>query len=168
MKLTSRTTLWFCLLGLACLVLLSCQLTQTVLESPSPTPPPTNTPLPPPTEAPTQPPPPTETPLPPPTETATTIPSPTVPPPPTEIPPTDTPALSQVTVKNNLGRTLDISIASPGNKTFSVRSHAEYSFEIAPGTYTYRAEAQGFYPETGTITFPPGPFTWTWGKESNP
>ena len=168
MKSTSRIAVWFCLIGLVSLVLLSCQLTQAALESASPTPPPTNTPVPPPTEAPTQPPLPTDTPLPPPTEAPTAIPSPTVPPPPTEIPATDTPAISQVTVVNNLGRTLQISIASPGNKTFSIRSHSEYSFEIAPGTYTYRAEAQGFVPETGTITFPPGPFTWTWGKAANP
>ena len=165
MKSIPRTVIWFCLIGLVCLTLLSCQLTQAVLEQASPTPPPTNTPLP--TETPTQPPTPTDTPLPLPTETPTTIPSPTVPPPPTQVPPTDTPAMSLVTVVNNLGTTLTISIAKPANKTFSVSAHSTYSFEILPGTYTYRAEAKGFYPETGTVTFTPGQFTWPWGK-TNP
>jgi hypothetical protein len=166
MKPNARLAVWFCLIGLACLTLLSCQLTQAVLEPATPTPPPTNTPLPPPTEAPTQPPPPTDTPLPLPTETATTIPSPTLPPPPTEVPATDTPSMSQVTVVNNLGKALTISLAAPANKTFTVRPRSSYSFEIPPGTYTYRAEAQGFYPETGLQTFPPGPYNWIWGKES--
>jgi hypothetical protein len=164
MKTTSRFTVWFCLIGLACLTLLSCQLTQAVLAEPTPTPLPTQPP--PPTEAPTQPPPPTEAPtLPPPTEAPTVIPSPTLPPPPTEVPPTDTPSISEVTVVNNLSRALTISLAAPANKTFTVKAHSSYTFEVPPGTYTYKAEAVGFYPETGTQTFPPGPFTWTWGKE---
>lgn len=165
MKSTSRTALWFCMIGLACLALLSCQLSQTVVEPASPTPPPTNTPLPPPTETPTQPPPtPTDTPLPPPTETATTVPSPTVPPPPTQVPPTDTPSLSLVTVVNNLNTTINISLSGPANKTFSVRAHSSYDFETPPGTYLYKLEAHNFYPQTGNVTFNPGPFTWTWGK----
>lgn len=164
MKSTSRLTVWFCLIVLVSLTLLSCQLTQAILEEPTPTPPPTQPPSP--TEAPTQPPPPTETPLPPPTEAPTAIPSPTLPPPPTAVPPTDTPGMSQVTVVNNLGMPLTISLAKPANKTFTVNARSTYTFEIPPGTYTYRAEAKGFYPETGLQTFPPGPFTWTWGKEN--
>ena len=170
MRSTPATVVWFCLIGLACLVLLSCQFTQVLVEQPSPTPPPTDTPLPPPTDTPTLPPTSTltATPLPPPTETATAIPSPTVPPPPTEIPPTDTPSLSLVTVKNNLGKTLTITLAGPSSKKFSVNARSSFSFEIPPGVYTFRAEAQGFLPETGTQEFPPGPFTWTWGKEASP
>jgi hypothetical protein len=167
MRSTPRTAIWFCLIGLACLVLLSCQLTQSVVEQPSPTPPPTDTPLPSPTDTPTQPPTPTDTPLPPPTETATTIPSPTLPPPPTEIPPTDTPSITLLTVENNLGQKLEISLAGPENRTFSVRARSTFTIEIQPGVYTYQMEAQGFYPETGTLELPPGPFTWTWGK-ANP
>jgi hypothetical protein len=164
MKINSRKALWFLLIGLACLTLLSCQLTQTVLEQASPTPPPTDTPLPPPTETLTLPPPPTDTPPPPPTEAPTIVPSPTLPPTPTEIPPTDTPSLSIVTVVNNLGVTINISISGPANKTFSVRAHSTYTFETPPGRYAFRLEAQNFYPESGYVEFTPGPFTWTWGK----
>jgi hypothetical protein len=100
-----------------------------------------------------------------PTATATTIPSPTLPPSPTVIFSTDTPSLSEVTVKNNLGRTLKISLNGPAQKTFSVNAHSSFSFETPPGVYSYQAEAQGFFPETGTVEFTAGPFTWTWGKE---
>lgn len=165
MKSTSRLAVWSCLIGLACLTLLSCQLTQSVLEEPTATPLPTNTPLPPPTEAPTLPPP-TDTPLPPPTEAPTTIPSPTLPPAPTEVPPTDTPGMAVVTWYNNLGRTLEVSIVGPASKTFSIRSKGSFVTEIPPGTYTYRADATGFYPVTGTVTFVPGPQPYTFGKAS--
>jgi hypothetical protein len=70
-------------------------------------------------------------------------------------------------VENNLGQKLEISLAGPTNRTFSVRARSTFSIEIQPGVYTYRVEAQGFFPETGTQEFPPGPFTWTWGK-ANP
>jgi cytoskeletal protein RodZ len=132
MKSISRSTVWFCLIGLVCLTLMSCQLMQAIVEEPTPTPPPTQPP--PPTEAPTQPLPPTETPLPLPTEAPTAIPSPTLPPPPTAVPPTDTPASSQVTVVNNLSKPLTISIAKPANITFTVNARSTYTFEIAPGT----------------------------------
>jgi hypothetical protein len=87
-----------------------------------------------------------------------------VPPPPTEIPASPTPALSLVTVVNNLSATINISLSGPANKTFSVRSNSTYYFETPPGEYTYKLEALNFYPQTGTVTFTPGEFTWTWGK----
>ena len=164
MRSTHRTAVWFYLIGLTCLALLSCQITQTVLEQASPTPPPTNTPQPSPTDTPTQPPTPTDTPLPAPTETATTIPSPTLPPPPTEIPSTDTPAMAQVELVNNLNAKINISLSGPANKTFSVNARSTYSFETPPGQYTYRFEAQNYYPETNFVTFVPGPNSWTFGK----
>jgi hypothetical protein len=167
MKSTSRLAVWLVFIGLVCLTLVSCKLGSFVLQQVTPTAPPTNTPLPtpvPPTETPTLPPPPTNTPLPPPTEAPTAIPLPTDTPLPTPVPPTDTPSLSLVTVVNNLGQTINISITGPAQKTFSVRAHSEYTFETPPGQYTYRFEAQNFYPDTGYITFEPGPFTWTFGK----
>lgn len=164
MEPSARLKVWICLVGLACLTLLSCQLTQAVLEPATPTPLPTNTPLPPPTETPTQPPTPTDTPVPLPSDTPTTIPSPTIPPPPTAVPATDTPALSIVTWYNNLSRTLQVSISGPASRTFSIRPNGSFVTEIPPGTYTYRADATGFYPVLGTTTFAPGPQRFTFGK----
>jgi hypothetical protein len=138
-----------------------------VVEQASPTPPPTNTPLPTATEAPTQtplPPTPTNTPLPTPTEVPTATPLPTDTPLPTAVPATDTPTLSLVTVVNNLTKTINITISGPANKSFQVRAHSEYYFETPPGTYMFKFEAQDFYPQTGSVTFNPGPFTWTFGK----
>lgn len=164
MKTTHCNGLWFFLIGLSCLVLLSCQLTQSVLEAATPTTPPTNTPLPTPTETPTPPPTPTETPVPTATDTPTPIPSPTAPPSPTKVPPTRTPSVSKVTVVNNLNQMINISLSGQTYKAFSVRAHSTYNFEIPPGRYAYTFEAHNFYPQTGYIEFPPGPYTWNWGK----
>jgi hypothetical protein len=125
---------------------------------------PTNTPLPSPTPTDTPIPTATATPLPTPTEVPTATPLPTDTPLPTAVPPTRTPALSKVTLVNNLAKNLKFTLSGPANKSFQVRAHSEYYFEIPPGTYTFKAEAQGFYPTSGSQTFPPGPFTWTWGK----
>jgi hypothetical protein len=168
MRTRPRTAIWFCLTGLTCLVLLSCQVSQLIPGLASPTPTPTDTPQPSPTDVPTDTPiptnTPTDTPTPPPTATATPIPSPTVPPSPTEIPATHTPALSKVTVVSNLNQLINISLSGPENLSFQVQAHSKYEFETTPGRYAYRLQAKNFYDATGYVEFPPGPFTWTWGK----
>lgn len=154
---------WVRFVVLTCLVLLSCQFAEQNIF-PTATPPPTATPLPTSTATPTIPPTPTNTSLP--TDTPVPAVPPTIPPVPTNAPPipTDTPGLSIVTVINNLNVPIQLSLNGAVQKSFSVRAKSSVTIEVPPGVYTYYFKATNFMPTDGKVTFPPGPFTWTWGK----
>jgi hypothetical protein len=150
---------------LTCLVLLSCKFAnQTIIQIATATPPPTATSSPQPANTLTLSPTPTNTPFP--TDTPTPVPPPTKPPIPSKaLPvPTNTPGLSIVTVVNNLNVPIQLSLNGPASKSFTVRAKSSFTIEIPPGEYSYYCKATNFYPTDGKITFPPGPFTWTWGK----
>jgi hypothetical protein len=78
--------------------------------------------------------------------------------------PTETPGTSIVTVINNLNVPIQLSLNGPITKSFTVRAKSSVTIEIPPGKYSYYFKATNFEPSDGTIIFPPGPFTWRWGK----
>jgi hypothetical protein len=185
MKTHFRASIWFYLGSLICILLISCQLSSLSLTSltssgketslaadvnatltanaeteaakvPPNQPVPTNTAIPPE--------PPTMQPSPTPQPSATLQPSYTERPFVTEIQATDTPGLSNVTVKNNMNVVINLTLNGPIIKTFSVQPHSSFSFQAPPGNYTYAFKASNFIPQEGYLTIPPGEFTWTLGK----
>jgi len=158
--------------ALACLVLLGCKAFSALDSTP------TDTPIPPPTDTPI--PPATDTPIPPATDTAVPTEAPTIPPTATEIPedtptqgppptvPTKTPSMSHVTFVNNLNAGLTVNLKDPRTGTrvrsVSIFARSNATFDILAGEYNYSVIASGYVPQDGSITFPPGDFTWTWGK----
>lgn len=162
---------WIRFILVASLILSACSLffpesddkpvESTPTEVEAPTEPPTDTPVP--TDTPL----PTETPVPP---TDTPIPSPTIPPAtntPTEIPPTATLAVSHVKIINRIAKNVRLTLIGPEQKSFQVKANSTYEFDIEPGQYEYQFEAQNFVSQNGIVVFPPGDFTWTWGKADN-
>ena len=106
----------------------------------------------------------TYTPVPP---TETPIPSPTVPPAPntpTIIPPTATLGVCHVILVNNIAKNIRITLMGKQPRSFQVQANSTFEFDIEPGLYEYKFEAQNFNTTHGTVEFPPGGFTWTWGK----
>jgi hypothetical protein len=150
---------------MVCLALLACKLAN---ASPNLLQPATETPLPTDTAIPTlEPTPtavPTETQAPLPTATYTPFPSPTTQPKDTKIPASATPGVTTLKVVNNLNQSLKLTLIGPITKGFQVNPHSSFTVEIEPGEYSYQMSATNFNPQSGKMTFPPGPFTWTWGK----
>ena len=102
--------------------------------------------------------------------TDTKIPTPTVPAilptvSPTKDLSTPKPEMSHVKFVNNLTTHLHISLNGPTVRSLSIAASAEHTFDIVSGEYRYEVTASGYLPAEGTITFPPGDFTWTWGKK---
>jgi hypothetical protein len=180
-----RAKSWIFLGSLICIVLISCQigsmnpssLTASGKETsmaasinatltanaeiaasnvPPTDPPPTNTAIP--SETPT--PQPSATPEP----SATPPPSATERPTITEVLATDTPEISNVTVKNYMNVTINLTLSGPAFKAFSVAAHGSYTFQIQPGHYAWTFKANNFYPDSGYIDITGGDFLWTWGK----
>jgi hypothetical protein len=123
---------------------------------------PTLTPTPLPTDAPTVTPVPSATQIP--TDTPTSHPTMTKIPTATRVLATATTSMSQVKIVNNLNANVKMTLTGPTNKSFTINAHSTFEFEVLPGDYSYTFAAVNFVPQTGWITFPPGKFTWTWGK----
>jgi hypothetical protein len=79
------------------------------------------------------------------------------------------PALADLYVQNNIGKTLNLTINGVGSRSIppsAAGSPYHWGLFLA-GTYSWRATASGFSPATGTEYFPEGPSLMTFGIRSS-
>jgi len=79
-------------------------------------------------------------------------------------PPTPASTMTNLTIVNNISVPITIKLRGSTPKTITISASSEVTFDIESGDYEYSFSAMGFNPNNGTHYFPPGEYTWTWGK----
>jgi len=173
MKSKRSAMLFISFLVLVSLILLACSLSGNagnMLNSASPTPPPTDTPAASPTPLPSNTPLPTDTLAP--TDTPSPTPVPTNTPPPTPVPtntPTEvletaTPEMAHVNFWNGLNWPITVELRGPTPKKFFLTAFTSKIVDLEPGLYEYTITATHYLPLTGQQFFAPGDNTFNLGR----